>query len=104
MVLLFRASLNIKNLFLYNSGAELYITNNINYLYNYKEVEPITINTEDNSSTIFKYKEARITLKYGKRKRLLILKKVAYCLSFYTNIICGDVLFNIGIKINQEKN
>ena len=100
MVLLFRASLNIKNLFLYNLGVELYITNNINYLYNYKEVEPITINTEDNSSTILKYREARITLEYGKRKRLLILRKVAYCLGFYTNIVYSDALFNIDIKIN----
>ena len=100
MVLLSKASLNIKNLFLYNSGVELYIINNINYLYNYKEVKPITINTGDNSSTILKYKEARITLKYNKRKRLFILKKVTYCLDFYTNIICNNALFNIGIKIN----
>ena len=99
-----RANLNIKNLFLYNLGAELYIINNINYLYNYEEVEPITINTGDNSSTIFRYGEAKIILKYSKRKRLLILKKVAYYLGFYTNIICSDALFNIGVKINQEKN
>ena len=96
----FRASLNIKNLFLYNLGAELYITNNINYFYNYKEVEPITINTGNNSLTILRYKEAKITLKYSKRKRLFILKKVAYCLGFHTNIIYSDALFNIGIKIN----
>ena len=100
MVLLSRANLNIKNLFLYNSGVELYITNNINYLYNYKEVEPITINTGDNSLTIFRYREARITLKYSKRKRLFILKKIAYYLGFYTNIIYNNTLFNIGIKIN----
>ena len=100
MVLPFRANLNIKNLFLYNLGAELYITNNINCLYNYKEVEPITINIGDNFLTILKYREARIMLKYSKRKRLLILKKVAYCLGFYTNIIYSNTLFNIGIKIN----
>ena len=100
IVFLFRANFNIKNLFLYNLGAELYIINNINYLYNYKEVEPITINIEDNSSIILKYGEAKIILKYGKRKRLFILKKIAYCLGFYTNIICGNTLFNIGIKIN----
>ena len=100
IVLLFRASLNIKNLFLYNLGVELYITNNINYFYNYKEVKPTTINTGDNSLIIFKYKEAKITLKYSKRKRFFILKKIAYCLGFHTNIICGDTLFNIGIKIN----
>ena len=100
MVLLFRANLNIKNLFLYNLGAELYITNNINYLHNYKEVEPIIINIRDNSSTILKYGEARITLKYSKRKRLLILKKIVYYLSFHTNIICGNALFNTSIKIN----
>ena len=99
MVLLSRANLNIKNLFLYNLGAELYIINNINYFYNYKEVEPITINIRDNSSTILKYKKAKITLKYGKRKRLFILRKVAYCLGFYTNIIYSDTLFNISIKI-----
>ena len=98
--MLFGANLNIKNLFLYNSGAELYITNNINYLYNYEEVEPITINIENNSLTILKYGEAKITLKYSKRKRLLILKKIVYYLSFHTNIICGNALFNIGIKIN----
>ena len=80
MVLLFRANLNIKNLFLYDLGAELYITNNINYLYNYEEVELITINIKDNSLTILKYREAKIILKYSKRKRLFILKKVAYCL------------------------
>ena len=100
MVLPFRANLNIKNLFLYNSGAELYIINNINYLYNYEEVKPITINIGDNFLTIFRYREARITLKYSKRKKLLILRKIAYCLSFYTNIICGNTLFNAGIKIN----
>ena len=100
MVLLFRASLNIKNLFLYNLGAELYITNNINYLYNYKEVKPTTINIGDNSLTILKYRNAKIMLKYSKRKRLFILKKVAYCLGFYINIICGDALFNTSIKIN----
>ena len=100
MVLPSGANLNIKNLCLYDLGAELYIINNINYLYNYKEVEPITINIGDNSSTILKYGEARITLKYGKRKRLLILKKVAYYLGFYTNIICNNTLFNTGIKIN----
>ena len=100
MVLLSRANFNIKNLFLYNLEAELHITNNINYLYNYKEVEPITINIKDNFSTILKYGEARITLKYGKRKRLFILRKVAYCLGFHINIVCGDVFFNIGIKIN----
>ena len=100
MVLLFRANLNIKNLFLYDSGAKLYIINNINYLHNYKEVEPITINIRDNSSTIFRYREVRIMLKYSKRKRLLILKKVAYCLGFYTNIIYSNALFNTGIKIN----
>jgi hypothetical protein len=100
MVLPSRANLNIKNLFFYNLGIELYITNNINYLYNYKEVEPITINTGDNSSTIFGYREARITLKYSKRKRLFILRKVAYCLGFYTNIVYSDALFNIGIKID----
>ena len=100
MVLLFRANLNIKNLFLYNLGAELYIINNINYLHNYKEVEPTIINIGDNSSTILKYGEVRITLKYSKRKRLLILRKVTYCLSFYINIIYGNTLFNIGIKIN----
>ena len=100
MVLPSGASLNIKNLFLYNLGVELYITNNINYFYNYKEVEPTTINTEDNFSTILKYKEARITLKYSKRKRLFILRKVAYCLGFYTNIIYGNAFFNIDIKIN----
>ena len=100
MVLLSRANLNIKNLFLYNLGAELHIINNINYLYNYKEVEPITINIGDNSLTIFKYREAKIILKYSKRKRLLILKKVVYYLSFYTNIIYSNALFNIGIKIN----
>ena len=100
MVLLFGANLNIKNLFFYNLGAELYIINNINYLYNYKEVEPTTINIKDNSLTILRYKEARITLNYNKRKRLFILKKVAYCLGFYTNIICSNSLFNISIKIN----
>ena len=100
MVLLSRTNLNIKNLFLYNLGVELYIINNINYLYNYKEVEPTTINIEDNFSTILKYGEARITLKYSKRKRLLILRKVVYCLGFYTNIICSNAFFNIGIKIN----
>ena len=100
MVLLFRANLNIKNLFLYDLGAELYIINNINYLYNYKEVEPITINIGDNSSTILKYGEAKIIFKYGKRKRLLILKKVTYCLGFHTNIVYGDALFNTGIKID----
>ena len=100
MVLLFRANLNIKNLFLYNLGVELYIINNINYLYNYKEVEPITINIEDNSLTIFKYGEAKIIFKYSKRKKLLILKKVVYCLGFHTNIIYSNTLFNIGIKIN----
>ena len=100
MVLLFRANFNIKNLFLYNSGAKLYIINNINYLYNYKEVEPTTINIGDNFLTIFRYEEVRIILKYGKRKRLLILRKVAYCLGFYINIICGNALFNIGIKID----
>ena len=100
MVLLSGANFNIKNLFLYNLGAELYIINNINYLYNYEEVEPITINIGDNSLTILKYGEAKITLKYSKRKRLFILKKVTYCLGFYTNIIYGNTLFNIGIKIN----
>ena len=100
MVLLSGANFYIKNLFLYNLGAELYITNNINYLYNYKEVKPITINIEDNSLTIFKYKEAKIILKYNKRKRLFILKKVIYCLGFHTNIIYSNALFNIGIKIN----
>src|SRR5580692_3694287 len=99
MVLLSRASLNIKNLFLYNLGVELYITNNINYFYNYKEVEPITINTRDNSSTIFRYKKAKIILEYNKRKRLFILRKVVYYLGFYTNIICSNTLFNISIKI-----
>jgi hypothetical protein len=102
--LLSRANLNIKNLFLYNLGAELYITNNINYLYNYKEVKPTTIDTGDNSSTILGYRKARLTLEYGKRKRLLILRKVAYCLGFYTNIVCGNALFKVGIKIDQEKN
>ena len=100
MVLLSGANFNIKNLFLYNLGVKLYIINNINYLYNYKEVKPITINIGDNSLTIFGYKEVKITLKYSKRKRFFILKKVIYCLGFYTNIICGDAFFNIGIKIN----
>ena len=100
MVLPFRANLNIKNFFFYDLGVELYIINNINYLHNYKEVEPIIINIGDNSSTIFKYREVKITLKYSKRKRLLILRKITYCLSFHTNIICSDALFNIGIKIN----
>ena len=100
MVLLSGANFNIKNLFLYNLGAELYIINNINYFYNYKEVEPITINIGDNFLTILGYKEARITLKYSKRKKLFILKKVVYCLGFYTNIIYSNALFNIGIKIN----
>ena len=100
MVLLSGASLNIKNLFLYNLGAEFYITNNINYLYNYKEVKPTTINIGDNSLTILRYREARLTLKYGKRKRLLILRKVAYCLGFHTNIIYGNALFKAGIKID----
>ena len=100
MVLLSRANLNIKNLFFYNLGVKLYIINNINYFYNYKEVKPTTVNIKDNSSTILKYREARITLEYGKRKRLLILRKVAYYLGFYTNIIYGNALFNIGIKIN----
>jgi hypothetical protein len=100
MVLLSRANLNIKNLFLYDLEAELYIINNINYLYNYKEVKPTIINIKDNSSTILKYGEAKITLKYGKRKKLLILKKVAYYLGFYTNIIYSNALFNISIKIN----
>ena len=103
MVLLFRANLNIKNLFLYNLEAELYIINNINYLYNYKKIKPTTINIKDNFLTIFKYKEAKITLKYSKRKRLFILKKVTYCLSFYINIIYSNTLFNIGIKINLKK-
>ena len=98
--MLFRANLNIKTLFFYNLEAELYIINNINYLYNYKEVKPTIINIKDNSSTILKYGEAKITLKYGKRKRLLILKKVAYYLGFYTNIIYSNALFNISIKIN----
>ena len=100
MVLPFRANFNIKNLFLYDLGAELYITNNINYLYNYEEVKSTIINIGDNSLTILKYREARITLKYSKRKRLLILKKVIYCPGFHTNIIYGDALFNINIKIN----
>ena len=100
MVLLFRANLNIKNLFPYNLEAELYIINNINCFYNYEEVEPITINIGDNSSTILKYREAKITLKYNKRKRLFILKKVAYCPGFHTNIICSNALFNIDIKID----
>jgi len=100
MVLPSGANFNIKNLFLYNLGAELHITNNINYLYNYKEVKPITINIGDNSLTIYGYGEARLTLKYGKRKRILILRKVAYYPGFYTNIIYGNALFNTGIKIN----
>lgn len=104
MVLPSGANLNIKNLFLYDSGAELHITNNINYLHDYEEVEPTTIDTGDNSSTILGYGEARLTLEYGKRKRLLILRKVAYCPGFHTNIVCGDALFNAGIKIDQEKN
>ena len=58
MVLPFRANLNIKNLFLYDLGVELYIINNINYLYNYEEVKPTTINIGDNSLTILKYREA----------------------------------------------
>ena len=88
--MLSRANLNIKNLFLYNLGVELYIINNINYLYNYKEVKPITIDIGDNSLTILRYREARLTLEYGKRKRLLILRKVAYYLGFYTNIIYSN--------------
>ena len=100
MVLPFRANFNIKNLFLYNLGAELYITNNINYFYNYKEIKPITINIKDNSLTILKYREAKIIFKYSKRKRFLILKKVAYYLNFYTNIIYSNAFFNISIKIN----
>ena len=103
MVLPFRTNFNIKNLFLYNLGAKLYITNNINYLHNYEEVEPTTINIEDSSSTILRYREAKFTFKYSKRKRLLILRKVAYCLDFYANIIYSDALFNIGIKINLKK-
>ena len=79
------------------------ITNNINYFYNYKEVKPITINIEDNSLTILKYREAKIIFKYSKRKKLLILKKVTYCLDFYTNIIYSNTLFNIGTKINLKK-
>jgi len=81
-------------------GAELYITNNINYLYDYKEVKPITINTGDNSLTILRYREARLTLKYGKRKRFLILRKVAYYPGFHTNIIYSNALFNAGIRID----
>ena len=75
MVLLFRANFNIKNLFLYNLGVELYITNNINYLYNYKEVKPITINIRDNFSTILRYKEAKIILKNIKKKTPFYFKK-----------------------------
>ena len=100
MVLLSRANLNIKNLFPYNLEAELYIINNINYLYNYKEIKPTTINIKDNSLIILKYREAKITLKYSKRKRLLILKKVAYYLGFHTNIVYSNALFNTGIKID----
>ena len=100
MVLLSGANLNIKNFFLYDLGAELYIIININYLYNYEEVKPIIINIGDNSLTILRYGEAKITLGYSEGKRLLILKKVTYCLGFYTNIIYSNTLFNIGIKIN----
>lgn len=95
---------DIKHLWLYDSGAELHVTNNINYLHNYEEVEPTTIATGENSSTILGYGEAKLDLEYGTRKRLLILKKVAYCPGFHTNIVCGDALFNSGIKIDQEKN
>jgi len=93
----------ITNLFLYDTGAEIHVTNNLNWLHNYTEAEPTSISTGDSTSTIFGHGEIIFLSEQSPSKPILILKKVAYCPGFHTNIICGDTLYEAGIKLDQER-
>ena len=93
----------ITNLFLYDTGAEIHVTNNLNWLHNYTEAEPTSISTGDSTSTIFGHGEIIFLSEQSPSKPILILKKVAYCPGFHTNIICGDTLYEAGIKLDQEQ-
>src|SRR5215469_1148534 len=90
------------NLCLYNTGAKIHVTNNLNLLYNYTEAEPTPILMGDSSSILFSYREVIFHSEQAPNKLILVLKKVAYCPGFHTNIICGDILFEAGIKFDQE--
>src|SRR6266513_6234547 len=87
----------ITNLFLYDTGAEIHVTNNLNWLHNYTEAEPTSISTGDSTTTIFGHGEIIFLSEQRPNKPILILKKVAYCPGFHTNIICGDTLYEAGI-------
>lgn len=88
----------------YDTGTNIHVGNNIKHFINYVDVQLTHMATGSSSSAIHGYGDIRLSIQCGKRTRIFTLKHVAYCPGFHTNLVCGDILFEAGVKIDQESN
>lgn len=88
----------------YDTGANTHVGNDIEDFIDYEEVQPTHMATGSSSSAIHGYGDIKLSIRCGKRTRTFTLKHVAHCPGFHTNLVCGDILFDAGVKIDQEAN
>jgi len=88
----------------YDIGANTHVGNNINHFFNYEEAQPTHMSTGSSSPKIHGYGDIKLSIQCGKRSRTFILKRVAYCPGFHTNLVSSDILFDAGVRIDQESN
>src|SRR5579871_1963199 len=88
----------------YDTGTNTHVGNNLKHFINYSEVQPTYMATGSSSSAIHGYGDVKLSIQCGQRTRKFNLKNVAYCPGFHTNLVCGDILFEAGVKIDQEAN
>lgn len=95
--------INLATSWLYDTGANTHVANNINYFLTY-EHQPGYMTTGASSSEIHGYGDVKLSIECGSRTRILTLKHVAYCPGFHTNLIAAGRLLKAGVKIDQDAN
>ena len=96
--------IDLSEAYTYDTGTNTHVGNNINHFINFEEVRPTQMATGSSSSAIHGYGDIELNLECGNRSRTFRLKRVAYCPGFHTNLVCSDILFDAGVKIDQEAN
>ncbi|KAN0086766.1 hypothetical protein V8E54_000454 [Elaphomyces granulatus] len=97
-------NIKLSTSWMYDTGTNAHVGNDIKHFQNYFDVQPTHMATGSSSSAIHGYGDVMLTIQCGTRSRNFTLKNVAYCPGFHTNLVCADILFDAGVKIDQESN
>jgi hypothetical protein len=97
-------NIKLSTSWMYDTGTNAHVGNDIKHFQNYFDVQPTHMATGSSSSAIHGYGDVKLTIQCGTRSRNFTLKNVAYCPGFHTNLVCADILFDAGVKIDQESN